>query len=78
MSFKRMNYAEPSILRGIVTAVVALLAALGFSTSTEINGAAEALIPVAAFVIPLAQSWWTRSSVFSPKTADRIGKHAAP
>jgi len=79
LSFTKLNYAEPSVLRGIVTAVVALAASLGFVTSTDIQGVAEGLIPVAAFVIPLVQSLWTRAAVFSPKTVDQAaGKHEAP
>lgn len=79
MSFKKLDYREPAVLRGIVTAVLALAAALGFSASTEINGAAEAIIPLVAFVLPLLQSVWTRAAVFAPKTVDAIqGRHAAP
>lgn len=79
VNFKRLNYSEPAVLRGIVAALVALAAALGFSVSTEINGAAEVLIPVIAFVLPLAQSLWTRAAVFAPKSVDvLVGKHAAP
>lgn len=77
--FKRLNYSEPSVLRGIVTAVLALAASLGFVATDDVKGAAEGVIPVAAFLIPLAQSLWTRRNVFSPKTvADLPGKHAAP
>lgn len=77
--FKRLNYTEPAVLRGIVTAVIALLAALGFANTDEIEGVAEKLLPVVALVLPLLQSVWTRFAVFSPKTVDDMpGKHAAP
>ncbi len=76
--FNRLNYAEPSVLRGIVTAVIALAAALGFVATDEIKGAAEALIPLAAFLIPLVQSLWTRQAVVSPRThAEKLGAQAA-
>jgi hypothetical protein len=46
--------------------------------SNDVTGAAEGLIPVAAVLIPLVQSLWTRAAVFSPKTfQETVGKHAA-
>lgn len=78
MKFSRLNYAEPAVLRGIVTAVVALLASLGFSATTDISGVAEVIIPIVSFLLPLLQSVWTRAAVFSPKTVDRVsGRHEA-
>jgi hypothetical protein len=75
---KRLDYSEPSVLRGILTAVFALVASLGFVATDDVKGAAEALIPVAAFLIPLVQSWWTRQSVYSPATHnEQLGKAAA-
>ena len=78
MSFKRLDYSEPAVLRGIVTAVVALLASVGFVNTDAISGAAEVWIPIVATAIPIVQSLWTRFATFSPKTVDAIGKHAAP
>lgn len=76
--FRKLNYAEPSVLRGIITALIALAASLGFVATDEVKGAAEALIPIAAVVIPLGQSLWTRFSVWSPKSVDDLpGRHAA-
>lgn len=74
----RLNYTEPSVLRGIVTAVLALAAALGFVIPANLTGAAEALIPVLAFLIPLIQSVWTRAAVYAPATVEALGRHAAP
>lgn len=76
---RKLNYREPAVLRGIVTAVLALAASLGFVATDDIKGAAEGLIPVVAFLLPLAQSVWTRAAVFSPQTVeeDLPGKHAA-
>ncbi len=75
---KKLQYSEPAVLRGIVTAVIALAAALGFVATDEIKGAAEALIPLAAFLIPLVQSLWTRQAVVSPQThAEKLGAQAA-
>lgn len=83
MSFSRPNYREPAVLRGIITALLALAASLGFVASDEIKGATEGLIPVVAFLVPLVQSLWTRQAVVSPETADaRVaaakGRHSAP
>jgi hypothetical protein len=79
MRFSRLNYAEPAVLRGIVTAVVALAASLGFVTSTDaVDGAADVLVPIVSFLLPLLQSLWTRASVFAPKTVDQVaGRHEA-
>lgn len=75
---KHLNYSEPAVLRGIVTALVALAAAIGFVVPANLSGAAEGLIPVLAFVIPLVQSIWTRQAVVSPQThAETLGRHAA-
>lgn len=77
MNFKRLNYREPAVLRGIITAVLALAAALGFVATDEIRGAAEGLIPVVAFVLPLLQSLWTRASVVPlEKHVDQLAKAA--
>lgn len=72
MSWKNLQWSEPAVLRGIITALIAFAAAIGFSVSSEINGFAEALVPFLAFVIPLAQSLWTRAAVSSPKTVAAI------
>lgn len=76
---KKLNYAEPAVLRGIIAALVSLAASLGFVIPADITGAAEAAIPVLSFLIPLGLSLWTRAAVFAPKTVDAItGRHAAP
>ena len=75
----RLNYTEPAVLRGIITALIALAASLGFVATDEIKGVAEAIIPIVAFVVPLVQSFWTRQAVVSPATHDdSLGRHAAP
>lgn len=75
---KKLNYAEPSVLRGIIAALLALAASLGFVVSEDIEGIAEALIPLAAFLVPLLQALWTRQAVVSPKThAEDLGRVAA-
>lgn len=77
--FKKLNYTEPAVLRGILTAVVSLAAAIGFVNTADIEGAGEALIPALSVLVPLAQSVWTRFSVWSQKAVDDLpGKHAAP
>jgi len=78
MSFKSLNFREPSVLRGVLTALLAFLAAIGVVVTDDVKGAAEALIPIAAVVIPLVQSLWTRAAVFSPKTVAEVkGRHEA-
>ena len=74
--FKKLEYTEPAVLRGVLVALGALAASLGFVATDEIKGAAEGLIPVVAFLVPLVQSLWTRQAVYSPETV--AGKHAAP
>ena len=76
--FRRLNYAEPAVLRGIVTAALALAASLGFVATDEIRGAAEGLIPVVAFLIPLVQSLWTRQAVVpAAKHVDQLAQVAS-
>lgn len=76
---RKLDYTEPSVLRGVVTSALALAASLGFVATDDVKGAAEGLIPVVAFLLPLLQSLWTRAAVFSPKTvADLPRKHTAP
>jgi hypothetical protein len=78
MSWKRIEWTEPAVLRGIITALVAFLASIGVVVSNDVTGVAEGLIPIAALVIPLVQSVWTRAAVWSPKShAESLGKHAA-
>lgn len=67
---QKLDYSEPAVLRGIIAAALALAAALGFVATDEIEGAAEGLIPIAALLIPLIQSWATRQAVVSPQTSD--------
>lgn len=66
--FKRLNFTEPAVLRGVITAVLALAASFGLVSSTDVQGVAEVLIPLAAVLLPLLQSVWTRGAVFAPKS----------
>jgi hypothetical protein len=75
---RKLNFSEPAVLRGVITALIALAASLGFVATDEIKGAAEGLIPAVAFLVPLVQSLWTRRAVYSPASVDAIGRHAAP
>jgi hypothetical protein len=76
--YRKLNFTEPSVLRGVITAALALAASLGFVATDEIKGAAEGLIPVVAFLLPLAQSLWTRGAVFSPKTVSTLPGSVPP
>lgn len=66
------EYTEPSRVRAIVTAVVALAAALGIVLPFDLPGLAEAAIGVLAVVLPLIQGESTRAAVVSPQRADLI------
>jgi hypothetical protein len=74
-----LEQTEPAVLRGVVTAVLALAVSLGFVIPADLSTMTELLIPIAAVLIPLAQSLWTRAAVWSPRSvAEAVGKHAAP
>lgn len=76
--FSKLNYAEPSVLRGILTALLALATSVGFVVPSDLSEGAKTLIPVVAFLVPLVQSLWTRAAVVSPKTLDQAtGRHEA-
>ena len=75
---RKLNFTEPAVLRGIITSVLALAASIGFVIPANLSGAAEGLIPVVAFLVPLAQSLWTRSAVYSPASVAAAGRHEAP
>lgn len=72
MTWSKLDFTEPAVLRGIVTALLALIASLGFVIPADLSSAAEALIPILAFVVPIAQSLWTRARVSSPATVARL------
>lgn len=72
MTWSKLDFTEPAVLRGVITAVLALAAAIGFVIPADLSTAAEALIPIAAFLVPIAQSVWTRARVSSPATVARI------
>lgn len=72
MTWKHLDFTEPAVLRGIVTALLALAASLGFVIPADLSGAAQALVPTVAFVVPMAQALWTRARVSSPATVARI------
>jgi hypothetical protein len=76
--FKKLNYGEPAVLRGIFTAIIALAASLGFVATEELEGVLEAAIPIAAFLIPLIQGWLTRGAVVpARKHVDQLAQVAA-
>jgi hypothetical protein len=78
VKWNKLNFAEPAILRGIITAIVSLAAALGFVIPSDITGAAEAAIPTLSFLIPLALSLWTRAAVFSPAAVRKLTTVGTP
>jgi hypothetical protein len=70
--WKWLNYTEPARIRAVVTAAVALCAALGVTLPFDLPGIAEAAIGVLAVVLPLIQGEATRAAVVSPQRADLI------
>lgn len=72
LSLRWFEYAEPARVRAVVTAVVALAAALGVTLPFDLPGIAEALIVLASIVLPLLQGEATRAAVVSPQRADLI------
>lgn len=69
---KLWNYTEPSRLRAIAAAVVALVASLGLTLPFDLPGIVEAAIPLLAFLVPIVQGEATRAAVVSPQRADLI------
>lgn len=54
------------MLRGVVVAVLGLLATLGVSWAAELDKETiGAIVTVLVFVVPLVQAWWTRRAVTS-------------
>ena len=68
---KWTNYTEPARIRAVVTAVIALAAALGLTLPFDLPGIAEAGIGLLAVLLPLIQGEATRAAVDSPQTVDR-------
>lgn len=71
MSWTKLNYTEPAVLRGIVAAVVGLATSLGVTLPTDLPGQLDAAIVALAAGIPLLQGVWTRLAVWSPKSKDQ-------
>lgn len=67
-----LEYTEPARVRALVTAVLALCAALGIVLPFDLPRIADALLLVAAVVLPLVQGETTRAAVVSPQRADLI------
>lgn len=77
LSLRWLNYAEPSRVRAVVTAVLALCAALGIVLPFDLPGIAEALLLLVAAILPLVQGEATRAAVVSPQRADLIAQGRA-
>lgn len=56
----RLTKLEPAVWRGLIVAVVTLLASFGVLISPAIP---DALVGLIAVVVPLVQALWTRASV---------------
>lgn len=76
--FRKLNYTEPAVLRGIFTALALLAGSIGFVNTDTITGAGEVIIPVVAFVLPLVQALWTRRNVVpAAKHVDQLAQVAS-
>lgn len=68
MNFKRLNYTEPAMWRGVVTALIALLGAVGVTVTSDLSALVDSLIVAASLALPLVQAVTTRAAVVSPAT----------
>lgn len=71
MNFKRLEYTEPAMWRGVVTALIALLGAVGVTVTADLSALVDSLIVAASLALPLVQAVTTRAAVVSPATADK-------
>jgi len=71
MNFKRLNYREPAMWRGVVTALIALLGAVGVTVTSDLSALVDSLIVAASLALPIVQAVTTRAAVVSPATADK-------
>lgn len=76
MEWKKLNYTEPAVLRGIVTSGLALVGAVGVVVPADLPPQIDALVISAAAVIPIAQALWTRFNVWSPRKVDETVRAA--
>lgn len=67
-----LEYTEPARVRALVTAILALCAALGIVLPFDLPRIADALLLLAAVILPLIQGEATRAAVVSPQRADLI------
>jgi len=71
VNFKRLDYTEPALWRGVVTALIALLGAVGVTVTSDLSALVDSLIVAASLALPLVQAVTTRAAVVSPATADK-------
>lgn len=69
---ERLNHFEPARLRAFWVALVALLATLGVSVSTDVDARVSAAIALLAVLLPLVQGETTRKAVFAPATVESL------
>ena len=67
-----LNRIEPARLRAVWVALVALLATLGVTVSTDVDARVTAAIGVLAVLLPLIQGETTRAAVYSPASVEKI------
>jgi hypothetical protein len=57
------NQLEPSRLRATIVAVFALAASLGLVATADVPGWVDAVLPIAAVLLPYVQHWLVRPVV---------------
>lgn len=77
--FKKLDYTEPAVLRGIAVAGFGLATSIGFVVPQDLPGQVEVLIVGVTTVLPVLQALWTRMKVWSPKGKDEavaVARHS--
>ena len=69
---KRLNQFEPARLRAFWIALIALLASLGYTVSSDVDARVTAVIGIIAVILPMIQGELTRSAVYAPATVEQI------
>lgn len=75
---QRLRRFEPARLRAVYTAVLAVLATLGITIPTELDGRFVAILSAVAVLLPLLQGESTRAAVTPNAEVDNLLNGAGP
>jgi hypothetical protein len=67
-----MMQSEPTIIIGLVRAVLAVLVAFGIDLTQDQQVSLITLTGAVIAVVSLGLTYWNRQSVFSPETVNRL------